>query len=155
MVLRTPDSEAGAAGLTAILEQPQEASLAFARNGQLLRAIVACKGLLKLEPGHTRTPRSLADQLRDDGRPDEALAVLERVIRSLPRGAEAAEAHVRAGTILLDDLHHPTTAYQHFAAALAMNPDPRTAALAEQGIAAIESMQKYRVGRPRGRRGGW
>ena len=100
-------------------------------------------------------PLALAEQLRDDGRPDEALAVLERVIRSLPRGSEAAEAHVRAGTILLDDLHHPTTAYQHFAAALAMNPDPRTAALAEQGIAAIESMQKYRVGRPRGRRGGW
>lgn len=39
----------------------EEAALAFARNGQLLRAIVACKGLLKLEPGHTRTPRSLAD----------------------------------------------------------------------------------------------
>ncbi|WP_224362744.1 cyclic nucleotide-binding domain-containing protein [Hyalangium versicolor] len=39
----------------------EEAALAFARVGQLLRAIVACKGLLKLEPGHTRTPRSLAD----------------------------------------------------------------------------------------------
>lgn len=39
----------------------EEAALAWARGGQLLRAIVACKGLLKLEPGHTRTPRSLAD----------------------------------------------------------------------------------------------
>jgi cAMP-dependent protein kinase regulator len=39
----------------------EEASLAWAREGQLLRAIVACKGLLKLEPGHVRTPRSLAD----------------------------------------------------------------------------------------------
>ncbi|MBN1208900.1 MAG: cyclic nucleotide-binding domain-containing protein [Myxococcaceae bacterium] len=39
----------------------EEAALAWARCGQLLRAIVACKGLLKLEPGHTRTPRSLAD----------------------------------------------------------------------------------------------
>ena len=96
-------------------------------------------------------PLALADQLRDEGRPDEALAVLERVLRTLPRGPEAAEAHVRAGTILLDDLHHPTSAYQHFAAALAMNPDPRTAALAEHGIAAIESVQKYRVGRPRRR----
>lgn len=39
----------------------EEAALAWAREGQLLRAIVACKGLLKLEPGHVRTPRSLAD----------------------------------------------------------------------------------------------
>lgn len=39
----------------------EEASLAWARCGQLLRAIVACKALLKLEPGHTRTQRSLAD----------------------------------------------------------------------------------------------
>jgi membrane associated rhomboid family serine protease len=100
-------------------------------------------------------PLALAAQLRDEGRPDEALAVLERMVRSLPRGPEAAEAHVRAGTILLDDLHHPTSAYQHFATALEMNPDPRTAALAEQGIAAIQSVQKYRVGRTRTRRGAW
>lgn len=92
-------------------------------------------------------PLVLAEQLRDDGKPDEALAVLERLLKTLPRGAEAAEAHAQAGKILLDDLHHPTSAYQHFVAALQMNPDPRTAALAEQGIAAIESMQKYRVGR--------
>jgi cAMP-dependent protein kinase regulator len=39
----------------------EEAALAWARCGQLLRAIVACKALLRLEPGHTRTPRSLAD----------------------------------------------------------------------------------------------
>jgi CRP-like cAMP-binding protein len=39
----------------------EEAALAWARGGQLLRAIVACKALLKLEPGHTRTQRSLAD----------------------------------------------------------------------------------------------
>jgi CRP-like cAMP-binding protein len=39
----------------------EEAALAWARGGQLLRAIVACKALLKLEPMHTRTQRSLAD----------------------------------------------------------------------------------------------
>ena len=39
----------------------EEAAMAWARSGQLLRAIVACKGLLALEPGHTRTPRALAD----------------------------------------------------------------------------------------------
>jgi CRP-like cAMP-binding protein len=39
----------------------EEAAMAWARSGQLMRAIVACKGLLTLEPGHTRTPRALAD----------------------------------------------------------------------------------------------
>jgi cAMP-dependent protein kinase regulator len=39
----------------------EETVLAWARTGHLLRAVVACKGLLKLEPGHTRTPRSLGD----------------------------------------------------------------------------------------------
>jgi CRP-like cAMP-binding protein len=39
----------------------EEAAMAWARGGKLLRAIVACKGLLTLEPGHTRTPRALAD----------------------------------------------------------------------------------------------
>src|SRR4051812_20221254 len=44
MVLRPPESEAGAAGLTAILEQPQEASLAFDFDG-VLSPIVADPGL--------------------------------------------------------------------------------------------------------------
>jgi CRP-like cAMP-binding protein len=39
----------------------EHAAMAWARAGKLMRAIVACKGLLKLEPGHTRTPRALAD----------------------------------------------------------------------------------------------
>lgn len=39
----------------------EHAAMAWARAGKLLRAIVACQGLLKLEPGHTRTPRALAD----------------------------------------------------------------------------------------------
>ena len=107
------------------------------------------EGELATHPGEH--PVALAEQLRDDGRPDEALAVLERLLKTLPPGSEAAELHARAGEILLDDLHQPTSAYQHFKAALRTNPGPRTASLAEQGIAAIESMQKYRVGRPRTR----
>lgn len=100
-------------------------------------------------------PLVLAEELREDGRPHEALAVLERHLRRLEPGPEAADAHVRAGVILLEDLHEPTAAYQHFATALRLRPDPRTAALAEQGIAAIEALQKYRVGHPRRRRGTW
>jgi membrane associated rhomboid family serine protease len=112
--------------------------------------IVVRHGAEELATHPGEHPVALAEQLREEGRPDEALAVLERLLRTLPSGSEAAEAHARAGEILLDDLHQPTAAYQHFAAALQMNPSSRTAALAEQGIAAIQSMQKYRVGRPRG-----
>ncbi|GAA3266317.1 MULTISPECIES: trehalose-phosphatase [Dactylosporangium] len=50
MVLRTPESEAGAAGLTAILEQPQEASLAFDFDG-VLSPIVADPGSSRPYPG--------------------------------------------------------------------------------------------------------
>ncbi len=39
----------------------EEAALAWARCGQLLRAVVATLALVKLEPGHTRTQRLLAD----------------------------------------------------------------------------------------------
>ena len=60
--------------------------------------------------------------------------------------AEAFRAGARRGKLAA-----LPSAYQHFAAALKKSPDPRTAELAEQGIAAIQSMQKYRVGRPRGR----
>ena len=113
--------------------------------------LVVRRGEEELESHPGEQPLVLAEQLREEGRPDEALAVLERLLRTMRPGPEAAAVHALAGTILLDDLHQPPTAYQHFAAALQMSPDPRTAALAEQGIAAIQSMQKYRVGRPRGR----
>jgi membrane associated rhomboid family serine protease len=104
---------------------------------------------LATHPGEQ--PLALAEQLRDEGRPERSLAVIERLLSTMRPGPEAADVHALAGTILLDDLHQPPTAYQHSAAALKMGPNPRTAELAEQGIAAIKSMQKYRVGRVRGR----
>ncbi|MER7004308.1 trehalose-phosphatase [Dactylosporangium sp. NPDC000555] len=50
MVLRTPESAAGAAGLTAILDRPQEASLAFDFDG-VLSPIVADPRLSRPYPG--------------------------------------------------------------------------------------------------------
>ncbi|MEV8511877.1 trehalose-phosphatase [Dactylosporangium sp. NPDC051484] len=50
MVLRTPESAAGAAGLTAILDRPQEASLAFDFDG-VLSPIVADPLLSRPYPG--------------------------------------------------------------------------------------------------------
>jgi membrane associated rhomboid family serine protease len=93
-------------------------------------------------------PLVLAETLREDGRPEEALAVLERYLRSAPDAADAAEAHAHAGVIQLQDLRQATAAYQHFVESLRLAPRGRAAGLAEQGIAAIEAMQKYRVGRP-------
>jgi membrane associated rhomboid family serine protease len=115
--------------------------------------LVVRRGAEELATHPDEPPLVLAEQLREEGRPDEALAVLERLLKTMRPGTEAADVHAQAGAILLDDLHQPAAAYQHFAAALQMQPDPRTAALAEQGIAAIRSMQKYRVGRPV--RGAW
>jgi trehalose 6-phosphate phosphatase len=50
MVLSTPTSEAGAAGLAAILDRPQDASLAFDFDG-VLSPIVADPGLSRAYPG--------------------------------------------------------------------------------------------------------
>ncbi|MEV6926357.1 trehalose-phosphatase [Dactylosporangium sp. NPDC051485] len=50
MVLRSPDTAAGAAGLAAILDRPQEASLAFDFDG-VLSPIVADPGLSRPYPG--------------------------------------------------------------------------------------------------------
>ncbi|XXF77713.1 cyclic nucleotide-binding domain-containing protein [Myxococcaceae bacterium GXIMD 01537] len=43
------------------LTEYETVSLGWARAGQPLRAMVACRTLLKLEPGNARVPRSLAD----------------------------------------------------------------------------------------------
>jgi hypothetical protein len=59
---------------------------------------------LATHPGEQ--PLALAEQLRDQGRSDEALAVLERLLSTMRPGPQAADVHALAGTILLDDLHH-------------------------------------------------
>lgn len=92
---------------------------------------------------------TLAAWLRRNGHPEAALTILRRHLRDFPGGPRRAEAHVAAGSVLLDDLREPTAAYQHFLDALDLEPEPDLAALAREGIAAIESMQKLRVGRSR------
>jgi membrane associated rhomboid family serine protease len=96
---------------------------------------------------------SLAAWLRRQGHSDAALVVLRRVVRDVTRGPGLAEAYALAGMILLDDRHEPTAAYQYLLTALETGPRPETAAAVRSELAAIEALQKRRVGRlhaPRG-----
>lgn len=72
----------------------EEAALAWARGGQLLRAIVACKALLALEPGHTRTQRSLAElygwRVKPGARRPASLKAMAE-FELLPEGAGPSE----------------------------------------------------------------
>jgi membrane associated rhomboid family serine protease len=91
----------------------------------------------------------LASWLRQGGHSEAALQLLRRVVRDVPTGEGMAEVYALAGTILLDDRHEPTAAYQYLLAALEMGPRPETAAAVRQELAAIESLQKRRVGQLR------
>jgi membrane associated rhomboid family serine protease len=92
---------------------------------------------------------TLATWLREQGHSDAALVLLRRVVRDVPQGEGLAEAHALAGMILLDDRHEPTAAYQYLLAALELGPRPETAAAVRRELAAIETLQKRRVGQLR------
>jgi membrane associated rhomboid family serine protease len=90
---------------------------------------------------------ALAQWLREHGHPDAALTLLRRVIHDRPRGAGTAEAHALAGSILLREMGEPTEAYQLLRTALDLAPLPETRELVRRELAAIEGLQKRRVGR--------
>jgi membrane associated rhomboid family serine protease len=92
---------------------------------------------------------ALAEGLRAGGESGAALAVLQRYLRTRPRDPGSADVHVAAGRILLEDLDHPTSAYQHLIAALELGPTPGAEALARNGLAAIARQQKRPLGRLR------
>ena len=89
----------------------------------------------------------LASWLRQEGHADAALLLLRRVVRDVPRGEGLAEVYALAGRILLEDRREPAAAYQYLLTALELGPRPETAATVRQELAAIEGLQKRRVGR--------
>ena len=99
-----------------------------------------------LSPEHSL---ALAEWLRENKHEKAALIVLRRQMRDYPRGPLLAEAHMGAGLIQLEDLGQAASAYQHFLAALDLEPAPAVATLARRGLAAVEALQKRRVGRLR------
>lgn len=129
------DEEIGAAIAAGRMAEAAEAY--FARPAATMRGALAPEESL-----------ALAQWLRDHGHPEAALVVLRRHIRDHPRGPGLAEAHVAAGLVQLD-LAQPAAAYQHFLSALDLDPAPEVAALARRGLAAVETFQKRRGGRPR------
>jgi membrane associated rhomboid family serine protease len=92
----------------------------------------------------------LAQWLRDRGYADAALTLLRRVIRDRPHAAGLAEAHALAGSLLLREMGNPAAAYQSLRAALDLAPRADTAAFVRQELAAIEGLQKRRIGTLRG-----
>ncbi len=91
----------------------------------------------------------LASWLRQGGHSEAALQMLRRAVRDVPTGEGMAEVYALVGMILLDDRQEPTAAYQYLLTALEMGPRPETAAAVRQELAAIESLQKRRVGQLR------
>lgn len=92
-----------------------------------------------LDPDQAMT---LAAWLADHGHGEAALSVYQRYIQQHPRGERVAEAHVGAGMALLQHLDQPTTAYQHFTAALGRQPPADIAMRAQAGLAAVVGLQK-------------
>ena len=90
---------------------------------------------------------ALADWLRAHGHPRAALVVCRRQLRDYPHGPGAAEAHLGAGLVQLQDLDETVPAYQHFIDALDLEPSPEVARAAHAGLDAIAARQKRRLGR--------
>lgn len=112
----------------------------------------AAASLLGLSPAARRgvSPADVlhvALWLREHGRSDAALVLARRHLHDCPRGPLLPEMHVLAGAILLEDENQPTPAYQHFLAALDLEPAPEVAAAARRGLEEIAARQKRQIGR--------
>lgn len=123
------------------------AALADGRHDEAARAYFALSAPAARGALSAGEAVELASWLRQGGHADAALQLLRRVVRDVRRGEGLAEVYALAGTILLEDRHEPTAAYQYLLAALELGPRPETAAAVRQELAAIEDLQKRRVGR--------
>jgi len=98
-----------------------------------------------LSPGHAI---ALGEWLHAHGHLEAAVVLARRHLRDFPRGPGRAEAHLIAGEALLAG-GQPTPAYQHLQDVLDGDPAPEIVARARAGIAAIEALQKRRIGQLR------
>jgi len=120
-------------------------------NGDM---VAAARAYLALDPGSSRNVLDapellqLAHWLADQHHARAALAVYLRLLRDYPSGPQAAEAHLGAGLVQLEQLGEITPAFQHLVDALDLNPPPVVAARARDALDKIATRQKRQL-RPR------
>ena len=95
-----------------------------------------------LTPGHSI---ALGDWLTRHRHSDAALVVYQRHLRDYPLGPLAAEAHLGAGLVQLNELGQPAAAYQHFVEVFDHDPDPDVRSVARRALSEIAERQKFRV----------
>jgi len=81
------------------------------------------------------------------GHPHAALALFERHVRDHPVSSTAAAAHLAAGQLQLRTFADPAAAEQHLLEALALDPDPETAAEIRRGLAEAAAVDKFQLSR--------
>jgi membrane associated rhomboid family serine protease len=136
----------------AVDEPPAPAIGAAVEEGDMARAATAYFALPADEARRALRPDAslaLGTWLAANGHGDAALVVYRRHLRDYPAHSTAADAHLGAGLVQLDQLGQVAPAYQHFLDALDMDPDADTTARARAALARIAALQKYNIGRPR------
>ena len=81
------------------------------------------------------------------GHPHAALALFQQHVRDHPVSSTAAEAHLAAGLLQLRTFRAPAAASRHLREALALDPDPATAARAREGLAEAAALEGFQLNR--------
>ena len=89
----------------------------------------------------------LGTWMASGGHPHAALALFERHVRDHPVSSTAAAAHLAAGLLQLRTFADPAAAEQHLLEALALDPDPETAAEIRRGLAEAAAVEKFQLSR--------
>ena len=113
----------------------------------------AARRYVQLAPSETRRllgerrSMKLGTWMAAGGHPHAALALFQRHIRDYPMSPTAAGAHLAAGLLQLRAFGEPAAASQHLLEALALDPDPQTAAEAREGLAEAAALEKFQLNR--------
>ena len=113
----------------------------------------AARRYVRLAPGETRRllgerhSLMLGKWMAAGAHPHAALALFRRHVRDHPISPTAAEAHLAAGLLQLRTFGEAADASRHLLEALALDPDPDTAAEARRGLAEAAALEKFQLNR--------
>ena len=113
----------------------------------------AARRYVQLAPGEAR--RALGERhslmlgkwMAAGAHPHAALALFQRHVRDHPVSPTAAEAHLAAGLLQLRTFGESAEASRHLREALALDPDPDTAAEARRGLAEASALERFQLNR--------